>query len=317
MPAAKSAKQSELPPLRMTVESGKLAPADPYTAERLDSFRSGTTMMVQPVVDSQSPKRKKYWAILARVVKDCPSPWHTVKEASNALKIALGVTDDGRTVGGGVIRYPASLNELQEPEFEEFYEGAMLLLHRITGVDPETLTKETQSPGSIEAEPGEGSDGGPSPSPSPDRPTAAVAKSPDRIAAKNLSDDDLASELERVGKRIDEGFGEGSGSPGEWWYERHEELTAEQKRRATAHHGSVPDLKREAVAKFLWFATDKDLTAEKKLIHLASVQSSWMAELPDEVAFVQTCSETTAKVIRGELKADEAKRYLLTLAAKG
>jgi hypothetical protein len=135
-------KQPELPPLRMTVENGRMAPADAFTAERLDTYRNGTTMLLQPVVDSQSWKRKKYWAILGRVVRDCATPWDTVKEASNALKSALGVTDDGHTLSGTRVRYPASLNDLQEPEFEEFYEGAMLLLQRITGVDPETLAKE-------------------------------------------------------------------------------------------------------------------------------------------------------------------------------
>lgn len=53
----------------------------------------------------------------------------------------------------------------------------------------------------------------------------------DRKWAKDLTDDEIMSERERIGAVIDKGFGEHSGSPGEWYYERLDELdTAARKR---------------------------------------------------------------------------------------
>jgi hypothetical protein len=172
--------KSESPPFRMVVSAGKLTPADAYTAERLDTYRNGSALLMQPVIDTQSPRRRQYWAILARVIADCPSPWRRVSEANNALKSALGVVEHGRSLAGVDTRYVKSLNDLQEPEFETFFEDAMLMLHRLTGVDPLTLGKEASDTGddampaggNSPATPGE--DGGGKP---PQSSTAAVDNS--------------------------------------------------------------------------------------------------------------------------------------------
>lgn len=154
--------KNDIPPLRMTVEAGKLAPAAAFSAERLESYRHGTTMFVQPITDPQSKKRRKFWAILGLVIKNCETPWRTVKDAANAIKRTFGLMDDGGMIGGVRVMYPRSLNDLTEPEFEELYEDAMLYLQRVTGVDPETLSKESPDPGDDEppasssSEPGAG-----------------------------------------------------------------------------------------------------------------------------------------------------------------
>jgi hypothetical protein len=49
--------------------------------------------------------------------------------------------------------------------------------------------------------------------------------------ASDLSDDDLLAELTQVATRIAEGFGEHGGSPGEWWYERADEIDQEMLKR--------------------------------------------------------------------------------------
>ncbi|MQW69779.1 hypothetical protein GHK50_19250 [Sinorhizobium medicae] len=240
--------KDDIPPLRMTVEAGKLTPADAFSAERLESYRHGTTMFVQPITDPQTKKRRKFWAILGLVIRNCNTPWRTVKDAANAIKRTFGLMDDGGTTGNVRIMYPRSLNDLSEPEFEEFYEDAMLLLQRITGVDPETLAKE--SPGSD-----------------------APLLQPD----------------------------EGSG---------------DRKPSTASDAAAAPDLKAEAIDKFLRLATDKHLTPPEKRSALATVEGDWLHELPDKAAFVKACSETTARVIEGELKAQAAKRYLSALASK-
>ncbi|MDX0428026.1 hypothetical protein GOL30_11085 [Sinorhizobium medicae] len=183
--------KNDIPPLRMTVEAGKLAPADAFSAERLESYRYGTTMFVQPITDPQSKKRRKFWAILGLVIKNCNTPWRTVKDAANAIKRTFGLMDDGGTAGTVRIMYPRSLNDLTEPEFEEFYEDAMLYLERVTGIDPETLSKESPDPGDDEppasssSEADAGSGGGESPNPE-DNPAAAATPHRDECIAKFL-----------------------------------------------------------------------------------------------------------------------------------
>jgi len=175
--------KNDIPPLRMTVEAGKLAPADAFSAERLESYRHGTTMFVQPITDPQSKKRRKFWAILGLVIKNCETPWRTVKDAANAIKRTFGLMDDGGTTGNVRIMYPRSLNDLTEPEFEELYEDAMLYLQRVTGVDPETLSKEAPDPGDDEppasssSEADAGSGGGESPNPEGNPAAAATPPS--------------------------------------------------------------------------------------------------------------------------------------------
>lgn len=46
----------------------------------------------------------------------------------------------------------------------------------------------------------------------------------DRIAARDMTQDQREVELARVEARIANCFGEHGGSPGEWWYERADEL---------------------------------------------------------------------------------------------
>lgn len=52
-----------------------------------------------------------------------------------------------------------------------------------------------------------------------------------KVPARVLSDAQLVDEIHAVDEVIDGGFGEGGGSPGEWWYERADELEHERKRR--------------------------------------------------------------------------------------
>lgn len=270
----------ELPPFHMTVGTGKLTPADPYTAERLDSYRNGTVMLFQPVVDSQSWKRKKYWAILNRVVTDCRTPWKNSAEASQALKLALGIVDQGLTISGAVVRYPKSLNDLQEPDFETFFEGAMLLLYRVTGVDPETLFKESA-----------GSDKNQESSTYPPRSEVDEGSGgdPPRNAAAATHDETVpvASAAQQIADRPG-----GSNPP----------------------PGHLNDLKAEAITKILQYATDPKLSAEALLDNLLGVQTGWLVHMPNNSAFIKTCCETAAKVIRGEITPDAARKYLLSLS---
>lgn len=52
-----------------------------------------------------------------------------------------------------------------------------------------------------------------------------------KVAARDMTDKELADEIKAVDEACKGGFGEGGGSPGEWWYERADELEHERKRR--------------------------------------------------------------------------------------
>jgi hypothetical protein len=88
------------------------------------------------------PLLKKYWAILRDVVANCKTPWSSPDEASDALKLALGITEAGKTVKGDwFIRAGSiSFNSLDQAAFRDFFDKAMALLGEVTGVDPDELS---------------------------------------------------------------------------------------------------------------------------------------------------------------------------------
>lgn len=132
----------EAPPFNMVIEAGRLIPATPYDAERLDSYRRGTRVKVRFTEEKDRVLVRKWWAIVGKAVKECNTPWKTRDEASEAIKLALGIVNLAKTVSGAFMHYPKSLTELTDPELQEAVEQMMALIHRITGVDPDEWRKE-------------------------------------------------------------------------------------------------------------------------------------------------------------------------------
>lgn len=171
--------KTEMPAFSMIIESGRLVPATPYDAERLDSFTRGTKVKVRFTEEKDRVLVKKWWAILGLVVKQCDVPWKTKEEASEAVKLALGIVNLTKTVKGDFLAYPKSLTELEEPELKEALDQMTELLSRLTGVDVETLNKETAH---IQPEADETSD------PDQDHPYTDIENS--EVRSPDASDDD-------------------------------------------------------------------------------------------------------------------------------
>jgi hypothetical protein len=133
----------EFPPFNMVIENGRLVPATPYDHERLLSFTRGTKVKVRFTEEKDRVLVRKWWAILGLVVKQCRTPWTTKEEASEAVKLALGIVNLTKTVQNNYLQYPKSLTELEDPELQEAVDNMTELLSRMTGVDVETLKKET------------------------------------------------------------------------------------------------------------------------------------------------------------------------------
>lgn len=182
-------------PLRMTVENGRLSPSSAFDQERLDSYSNGSVIQVYFWQGRNAALSRKYWAILSKAVKDCNTPWENAEEANDALKLALGITDVGKTVNDQWFVRPGSIayGAMDEAKFRDFFEKAMTVLSRITGVDPLTLgaeaadtgyddrpdhdpetgeihesNPETEAPSSSPAASVEGDGSSPSPSPNPE-----------------------------------------------------------------------------------------------------------------------------------------------------
>ncbi|MEC9244623.1 MAG: hypothetical protein VYB05_07625 [Pseudomonadota bacterium] len=194
--------KSDAPPFRMIVEKGpRLAPATSGDAERLDTWRSGSQVNVTFVRDGSRPMERKWWAILGLVVDRCNVPWSAKEQASEAVKLSLGIVHYGKTVNGNFMQWPKSLTELSDPELDEAVRDMMDLLHRMTGVDPETLKKEAK----VEDEhssPAESPSGDGSAGASPSSPGAGAADNSPATADEAGSQDMGESEGEPVSNSL-------------------------------------------------------------------------------------------------------------------
>lgn len=328
--------KSEHPPFHMIVRPTGLSPASGYDEERLNSFKNGTEVSVTITRSTVSPKRRKYWAILHLVVKRCRTPWTNIDEASEYLKSSLGIVNLGKTPSDKIMRYPRSLTDLGEPEFEDFYEGAMALLYRITGVDPETLRRESADPGGDTSTPSslfdpEDEVGGSRPPP-----PASVAAAPIQESPAGTPMLHGASDIGGGGREpltSDAAAGQEFASPAEVAAsggegDRDESppvlapvtvaATNEEPADERAHFDGVEAssnaaLRAEAVNKLLTLADDTALTVDARLHALESVRQSWIDCLPGHPGFISAVFSTAAKVIRGELQSAPAKGYLFSL----
>jgi hypothetical protein len=126
----------------MVIEAGKLIPATAHDAERLDTYRRGTKVSVRFTEEKDRVLVRKWFAIIGKAVKECQTPWQTKDQASEAIKLSLGIVNLSKTVSGAFMQYPKSLTELTDPELEEAVEQMTAIIQHITGVDPADWRKE-------------------------------------------------------------------------------------------------------------------------------------------------------------------------------
>lgn len=278
--------KSDAPPLRMIVETGpRLAPANASDAERLDTYRIGSHVNVVFTRNGSRVMERKWWAVLGLVVSQCNVPWKTKEQASEAVKLALGIVNLTKTVGGAWLQYPKSLTELDDAELDQAVIEMMDLITKLTGIDPETLRKETADVGRDETEQPEAS--------SPDTPSSGSEAS---------GDDDPRLPDDSAGLDQSAGAADQEGGP---------EADAEEPPSNRRDQKVIRSLKAEAVDKFLGLATDKNVPDPKdRRGVLEKAKNAWKRELPDHLDFVKACFETADKIIKGVMPADKAREYL-------
>lgn len=265
----------EFPPFRMLVQGGRLVPATPADAERLDTWRNGSAVNVTFVRNGGRVMERKWWAILNRAVKECKTPWKTSAEASEAIKLAIGIVNLTKTVGGDFLAYPKSLTELADPELDDAVRDMIDVVYHVTGVDPEEWRKHVAN---IREENSE------SPAPSADDGRAGTPSQPEPDAATPEETGDIEAQADPDASPVSDGPNE-------------------------------PDrvriaLKRECMDKFMQIATNPALDVAGRRDVLEQSKEPWKRELPDDLDFVRACLQTADKVAKGELGADAARTYL-------
>ena len=179
--------KSDFPALRMIVDGGRLTPATPFDAERLNSYRRGTVVFCKFTEEKDRVLVRKWFAVLGLVIKQCNTPWKNKEEAHEAIKLALGIVNLSKTVSGQWMQYPKSLTELADPELQEALDQMIELLSRMTGVDVETLRKEAADVGREIEQPNSDELSPPSSEPADDAPLQSSAAAGEDIASPSSS----------------------------------------------------------------------------------------------------------------------------------
>lgn len=222
------------------------------------------------VRDGGRVMERKWFAILGLVVKQCNVPWKNKDQASEAVKLALGIVNLSKTVGGDFMAYPKSLVELSDPELDEAVRDMMDLIQKMTGIDPATLKKEAADVGEDEQEPVDdfSVDGG----------SGEAAPSPSTAA-------DTSAEAGMEAGDIGAADGQSASSASEF---------------TTA----------DCLKAFMITSTDTALSVADRRDVLEQMKDWWKELLPDHLDFVRACLTTADKIVKGELQADAARRYL-------
>jgi len=278
------AKAEHSPPFKMKIKNGHLVPAAAWDAERLASYRNGSEVNCIITQEVASWRRRKYWSILGKVVKTCPVRQKRAEDLHKAIRLKLGIVESFTTMSGATKVELRSTSLMDELEFEAYYHEAMDLLRDVTGVDVETLHKESADVGRDETEQPEDQ----APLPLSGSGSSDVGTEPSLAAA------------DQSAGAADQEEGSDTGATGD-------EPSSDPRDPKV-----ILNLKAEAVAKFLQLATDTKLVPDpnERRGALVMAAKAWKVEMPHHHDFLKTCFLKAEAVIKGELPATDAREYL-------
>lgn len=286
--------KGDAPPLLMKIKDGRMEPVAQFDYERLCSYRvdrddQGNIIYPQVKVyitqDAATWRRRKYWAILQRIIDAGPTEYRLPEDLHKAVKREIGFVNSTFLSDGKTLKVTLkSTAKLDEQEFRIFYEEAIEALSEMTGIDVETLGKEAADVGRDDTEQLE--DQSPPPPASGSGSSEAGTEPPPAAADQSAS-----GGPEGDGGESDDG-----------------DLPSPDPRDPLV----ILNLKAEAVAKFLDLATDTKLVPDPKDRRGALVMAAkaWKVEMPHHHDFLKTCFLTAEKVIKEEMPADQAREYL-------
>jgi hypothetical protein len=295
-------KAERTPPFIMRVDGQRLVPGSAWDAERLASYRNGSTVNVIITQEKASWRQRKYWAILGAVVKAGAVRQTRAEDLHKAIRLKLGIVESFTTLGGATKVELRSTTAMDEQEFEGFYLEAMELLKDITGVDVETLGKEAADVGRDEQETART----PVPESAVDGASTDVGLDTDAPAAG--ADGTAMSPADPVGASIS---GDEPDQPAR--------EAADQKGGASGNPDEIAspskpitraDLQ-ECIDKFLFVVTDPkvpDVRHRRGVLELT--KDDWKRDLPERPDFIRACFETADRVLKGKVSTADAREYL-------
>jgi len=271
--------KSDAPALRMIVETGpRLAPASAFDAERLDTFKIGRVMRFRPVDEADRKDVRQWWACINRALKVSKTPWSNAQQASEAIKLALGIVNLGKTVSGQWMQFPKSLNDLDDAELADAVRDMKDLLHKITGVDPDDWHRETADVGEDDNE----------------------IASPAGETIQSAQDEAMEPASTTSQPEVDAGS--------------HQSVAADQEGGAETDDAPSSELiakMHEALTKFIGVVTDKAVPDKKdRQDILVMMKNNWKDALPTRPDFVKACTTQMNKVLKGEISVEDAREYL-------
>lgn len=263
--------KGDAPALRMRLDQGKLLPDSAYDQERLATYRNGSVIHVTIWQKRNEKLLRKYWAVLHRVVDACKTPWENAEEASDALKMALGITDFGHSVNGQRFLRPGSISfsTMDEAAFSDFYEKAMAVLAKVTGVDPETLSAESADVG--------------------DEQTSSEVHSPEDAAATENASSEVAADQSRAAglQPEDDSKKEADGQPS-----------------ASSSGGAEPSERQKCIDLMLKIATDATQDEQARVDELADMATHYCGQFDEETFVRPAFDKAKALVLRKSSEAD-------------
>lgn len=272
-------KAEQTPPFKMQIDGLKLVPAAAWDAERLSTYRNGSTVNVVITQEKAGWRQRKYWAILNAVVKTCPVRQRRAEDLHKAIRLKLGIVNSFTTFGGATKVELRSTTSMGEQEFEAFYHEAMDLLRAETGVDVETLNKESADVGQDEQE----------------------IASPAGETIQSAQDEAMEPASTTSQPEVDAGS--------------HQSVAADQEGGAETDAAPSSELivvkMEECLRKFIGVVTDKAVPDKKdRQDILVMTKNNWKDALPTRPDFVKACTTQMNKVLKGEVSVEDARTYL-------
>lgn len=123
-----------------------LVPVDFAADEMLAEIPEGKEVVVT-YRKPRSPLHHRWFFAMLRKVCEATGRWHDEDELLDAVKLATGHVRRVQRLDGEVILMPRSINFASMPEgpFTRFKNRALFVIGQATGVDPETLMRETNA----------------------------------------------------------------------------------------------------------------------------------------------------------------------------
>lgn len=276
--------KGDSPALKMRVEGGRMVPMTQWDQERLLSYRNGAEVNVVITQEAASWRRRKYWAILHKVVETAPVKARTAQDLHDAIRREIGFVDAYHSNGTNLRITLKSTSKLDEPAFAAFFEEAMETLSEWTGLDAETLGKESADVG----RPDDHQSSSEASLPHEDDAAGADAptQAPEAPAAPN-SDSSQESDQEPDGNASDE---------------------------AAKPSGSDVGLRekmQDCINRFLRIATEADVPdPRQRQDNLVFTKNVWKAELKERPDFVKACTDICNKVVKGKIDPTAARAEL-------